>query len=124
MEPTYGTDPMQGRGTGSSTSGTDAIKGQVSAVKDQAQNRAMGALDDGKNQVCEALERIAGALDESNNRFGGIAADYARRGCDFLRGRSANELWSSASDGIRTRPAALVGVSLIGGFALARLLRR
>jgi hypothetical protein len=124
MEPTYGTGPTQGRGTGSSTSGTDAIKGQVSAVKDQAQNRAMGALDDGKNQLCEALDRIAGALDDSGNRFGGIAADYARRGGDFLRGRSANELWSSASDGIRTRPAALVGVSLIGGFALARLLRR
>ncbi|HYG67389.1 MAG TPA: hypothetical protein VD838_07005 [Anaeromyxobacteraceae bacterium] len=124
METTYGTDPMQGRGTGSSASGTEAMKGQVSQLKDQAQHRAIGVLDDGKSQVCEALDKIAGALDQGGNRFGGIAADYARRGSAYLRGRSANELWSSASDGIRSRPAALVGVSLIGGFALARLLRR
>jgi hypothetical protein len=123
MEGTYGTGPVYGQ-AGTSTSGTDAMKGQVSAMKDQAQSKAIGALDDGKNQVCEALDKIAVALDESGNRFGGIAADYARRGGEFLRTRSANELWSSAGYGIRSRPAALVGVSLLGGFALARLMRR
>lgn len=124
MEGTHGTDPGYGQGLGTSTSGTEAMKGQVSAMKDQAQSRAIVALDEGKNQVSEALEKIAVALDESGNRVGGIAADYARRGGEYLRFRSASELWSTTAEGIRSRPAALVGVSLLGGFALARLLRR
>lgn len=128
MESTYGADPTA-RGTSSTTSagtpGGGAVRSQVSAMKDQAQHRAIGALDDGKNQICEALEKIASALDDDGgSRFGGYAADYARRGCEYLRGRSADELWRSASEGMRARPAALVGISLLGGFAFARMLRR
>jgi hypothetical protein len=123
----YGSDPVYS-GTTGSTGATGELKGQVSQqvsqMKDQARSRAVDTIEEGKDKLCEALDQIASALDQGNNRVGGIAADYARRGCEYLRGRSANELWSTAGQTVRGRPGALVAASFLGGFAISRLLRR
>lgn len=130
---------MENRGTGGfggiggeagwSSGTTPGTTGPAGEMKEKAQALGEGArrqatrrLDSKKGQLSDLLDRLAGTMD--GDELGGYAASYVRRGAEVLRGRSTDELIGAASDGIRTRPAAVVGLAFLAGFAIARMARR
>lgn len=115
-----GSDPMLGGP--SYGRGSDTMKDKASELTSKARGQAAGAIDAQKDQVSALLDKVAGALE--GDRLGGYVADYARRGAELLRGRSGDELMTTARTSARERPAVIVAASFVAGFALARLVRR
>jgi hypothetical protein len=123
MESTIGTDPFGGRpeGTGQGAR-AEEVKQRASEVTRKARGRAMDRIDVQKGELSGLLDRLADTMEQ--DRLGAYAADFARRGAELLRGRSADELVSSARSELTGRPAAFLSLSFLAGFALARLARR
>jgi hypothetical protein len=118
-------------GPGDWTSGTapgvvggqgEEAREKAQALGDSARRQATRRLDARKGQVSGLLDRLAETLE--GDELGGYAAGYVRRGAEVLRGRSADELIAAAGDGLRSRPAAVVGLAFLAGFAFARFARR
>jgi len=114
-------------GFGSSSPG--AGMGQGQELKDRAtqlthgaRRRATERLDSQKGELSSLLDRVAETME--GDRLGGYAAEYVRKGAELLRGRSTDELLTSAGAQLRARPAALVGAAFLAGFAIARMARR
>jgi len=100
----------------------EEMKERATEVTRRARGRAMETIDERKGELSGLLERMADTIQD--DRLGAYAADVARRGAQFLRGRSADELLSSARTELATRPAAFLSLSFLAGFAIARLARR
>lgn len=100
----------------------DELKEKASHLTQTARGRAMSALDQQKGQVCSMLDKVAQNVEDE--KVGGYVADFARRGSEYLKNHSADEIFSSATTQLKGRPAALIGPSFLVGFALARLFRR
>ena len=98
------------------------MKQRASEVTRKARGRAMDRIDVQKGELSGLLDRLADTMEQ--DRMGAYAADFARRGAELLRGRSADELVSSARSELTGRPAAFLSLSSLAGFALARLARR
>jgi hypothetical protein len=111
--------PFRGMGGGT---GTEELKDKASQLTQTARERAMSTIDQQKQQVSGLLDRLAETM--TGDRIGGYAADYARRGADYLRRTSADEMWSSARSNIRSRPGVLLSACFVAGLAVARVLRR
>ncbi len=122
METYGGSDPTVGRPSFGGAPQHDEMADEAAQLGRSARSRAMGALDGQKEQVCAMLDKLADGLE--GDRIGGYVADFARRGGDYLRRHSADELLGTAGEELRARPAALVGASFLVGFAAARLFRR
>jgi hypothetical protein len=124
METYPGGDPMIKRAPFQAGGGgtQDELKEKATKLTQTARGRAMGALEQQKGQLSSLLDKVAQSVE--GDKVGGYVADLAHRGSDYLRGHSADEIFSSASSGVRSRPAALVGASFLVGFAAARLFRR
>jgi hypothetical protein len=116
-----GSDPMLGGPSYGRTS-DDRMKEKASEVTSKARGQAVGAIDSQKDQVSSLLDKVADAME--GDRIGGYAATYARRGAEFLRSSSADDLMTTARTTARERPAVIVAASFVAGFALARLVRR
>jgi hypothetical protein len=101
---------------------TDEVKERATQLKQSARTRALGTLDANKEQVCGLLEKVAGTLEE--DRFGRYAADYARRGAEYLRRQSSDDLVTIARAELRQRPGLLLGACFVAGLAFSRMLRR
>jgi hypothetical protein len=105
---------------------------QVDTMKDKAtlagrnvRDRAIEMLDGRKDEVCGLIEQLANTMER--DRVGRFASTYVRRGSEYLRHHSAEQILSSArgaTGGLRERPAMLLGACFVGGLALARLMRR
>lgn len=120
---TMGTDPFTGRPEGDGHAArAEEVKQRATDVTRRARSRAMERLDAQKGELSGLLDRVADTMEQ--DRMGAYAADFARRGAELLRGRSANELFSSARAEITNRPGAFLSLSFLAGFALARLARR
>lgn len=123
---TLGNDPFAGttrpaqRGTGSGD--MDEMKGKTSELAHKASDRALAKIDGRKDQVSDALEKVADAI--SDDQIGRYAADYVRRGAEYLRGQSTGDIVSRAQSELRDRPGAMISLCLLAGFTLARLARR
>ena len=124
METYPGNDPMIRRRPYQSNGGgaQDELKDKATKLTQTARGRAVEAMEQQKGQVCSLLDKVAQNVE--GDKVGGYVADFARRGSEYLRRHSADEILSSASTGVRSRPAALVGASFLVGFAAARLFRR
>jgi hypothetical protein len=109
------------RGNGGANAGEE-MKEKASQLTRTARERAMSAVDQQKDQVSGLLERVADTV--AGDRLGGYAADYARRGADYLRRTSADELYWSVRSGLRSRPGVLLSACFVAGVAIARVMRR
>lgn len=111
------------RSTASSaeTGGSEEMKAKASELTHSARQRAMSTLDEQKAQVCTLLDRTADTIQD--DRVGRYAAEYARRGAQYLRTRSADELVSSFRSELRARPGLLLSACFVAGLAIARVVR-
>jgi hypothetical protein len=109
-------DPFGG---GQTTTGE--AKEKARELTRTTRERAMSAVGQGKDQLCGVLERAADSMDD--DRFGRYASDYARRGAEFLRRRSPDELLDSARRTLRSRPGVVLSACFVAGLAFARFVK-
>jgi hypothetical protein len=116
---------MQGRAPfeqrGADGGKASEVKQKASDLTQNARARAMSALDGQKSQVSGLLDRLADSVQD--DRMGSYAAGYARRGAEFLRGRSADEIVSTVGRELRSRPGVLLSAAFVAGIAIARLVK-
>jgi hypothetical protein len=123
MESRMGSDFAAGTSPyGGSTGDGSELKDKAAALGQTARSRMAQTLDGQKGELSSLLEKVAENIQD--DRFGAYAADYVRRGAEFLKGRSTDDILSSVMTQARTRPSLLVGASFLAGFAIARLARR
>jgi hypothetical protein len=103
------------------TAGAEQVKAKASELTQTARRRAMTTLDQQKTQVCDLLDRVAENIED--DRIGRHAAEYARRGSSYLRGRSADEIFDSVRAELRARPGVLLSACFVAGLAIARVMR-
>jgi hypothetical protein len=121
-----GTEPTgagwsAGSSPGAGEQGGDT-KAKVQQLGESARRQATRRLDSRKGQLSGLLDRLAETLEDDD--LGRFAAGYVRRASDTLRNRSSDEIFSTAGEGLRSRPAIVVGAAFLAGFAIARLARR
>jgi hypothetical protein len=112
---TQNPQPFGGRSPGT----TGDAKEKAKELTHTARDRALSTLDQQKAQLSSLLERVADTT--RDDRLGAYASDYARRGAEFLRRRSADELLRSARQEFRSRPGLVLSACFVAGLALARL---
>lgn len=123
MENRMGTDFTAGAGAyGRSTGDGGELKDKAATITRTARSRMTEKLETQKGELSSLLDKVAENMQD--DRLGGYAADYVRRGAEFLRGRSTDDLLAAATSQLRARPSVLVGASFLVGFAIARLARR
>jgi hypothetical protein len=113
-------DPFASRSSGSPA--TEDAKQKATELTQTARQRALSTLDGQKEQLSGLLDRVAETAE--GDRLGGYASDYARRGAEYLRRHSADEIVGSVRDGIRSRPGLLLSACFVAGLVVARMLRR
>jgi hypothetical protein len=97
------------------------VKQKASDLGQTARSKAMSALDERKAELSGLLERIADSVQD--DRIGGYAAGYARRGAELLRGRSSDEIVSTLRRELRSRPGVLLSAAFVAGVAIARVIK-
>lgn len=114
---THGSEPY-GSGTQHTTG---EAKEKAKELGRTARERALSVVDQQKDQVSGLLDRVADSMQD--DRIGGYASDYARRGAEYLRRQSADELLDSVRRGFRTRPGLVLSACFVAGLAFARLVK-
>ncbi len=97
-------------------------KDDASALAEKAKAKAVEGIETEQHRIAEMLEKVAGTL-EHESEAGRWAAGFVRRGRALLESRSAGEMIDGARETLKARPAIVIGAALLGGFAVARLLR-
>jgi hypothetical protein len=100
---------------------TEQLKEKASELTHTARERAFSALEQQKSHLCGLLDHVADSVQD--DALGEYAADYARRGARFLRGRSSDELARSLRRELRARPGLALSAAFVAGLAFARLLK-
>ena len=104
------------------------------AVAD-AKLKASELAVEGKSKASEALVRLGAMVSENadkiDEQFGAQYGDYARSASRSLHesaakldAKSVEELGADAREAVRKSPGMAVGLAAIGGYMIARLLRR
>lgn len=109
-------------GSPGATTDPAELKDKATQLTHTARQRAMSTIDGQKEQLGNLLDRIADAAE--GDRIGRYAADPARRGAEYLRRHSAEDLFENLRAGIRARPGLLLGACFLGGLAIARAMKR
>ena len=132
-----------GDGTGGTAAGSagetggkvvDQLRGQASALRDQAGGRVREFADGGKTRASDALEELsrvfADTADTIDERLGGEYGEYARKAADTvsgfadnLRRKEVEEIYDNVRDAVRKSPGVAIGVAAVVGFALARVVK-
>jgi ElaB/YqjD/DUF883 family membrane-anchored ribosome-binding protein len=118
----------QGGGVG------DQLRGQVSALRDQAADRARDFAEGGKTRASDALDELSRVVSDTaesiDERLGGQYGEYARRAsdavsnfADTLRRTDVDELYGNVRDAVRKSPGVAIGIAAVVGFTLARLIK-
>jgi ElaB/YqjD/DUF883 family membrane-anchored ribosome-binding protein len=112
----------------------DQLRGQVSALRDQAADRARDFAEGGKTRASDALEElsrvVADTAESIDERLGGQYGEYARRAsdavsnfADTLRRTDVDELYGNVRDAVRKSPGIAIGIAAVVGFTLVRLVK-
>ncbi|MEA3049232.1 MAG: hypothetical protein QOG84_1068 [Sphingomonadales bacterium] len=112
----------------------DQLRGQVSALRDQAADRARDFAEGGKTRTSDALEElsrvVADTAESIDERLGGQYGEYARKAsdavsnfADTLRRTEVDELYGNVRDAVRKSPGIAIGIAAVVGFTLARLIK-
>lgn len=112
---------IEGSAASGSARSTDELKDKAQELSAAARGRAMTALDSNKVHISGAIAKMADALED--DPYGKYAAQYARRGADYLRGHSAEDMLASAREELRERPLFVLGACFVAGLALSRVLK-
>ncbi len=115
---THHPDPY---GHGMESGAAGEAKEKAKELTRTARDRALSVLEEQKGQLSGLLDRMADAMHD--DRLGGYASEYARRGAELLRRQSADELFRSVRRGVRSRPGVLLSACFVAGLAFARLMK-
>lgn len=137
-----GTSMSSNQGTGQDNDGggngaggvVEQLRGQATALRDQAGGRVREFAEGGKTRASDALDELsrvvgdtAGTIDE---KLGGEYGEYARKAADAvsgfadtLRRKDVDELYDNVRDAVRKSPGIAIGVAAIVGFTLVRLIK-
>jgi hypothetical protein len=107
--------------SGGSSGSTGEAKERARELTRTARERALSTLDERKGELSRLLDRMAETMQE--DQIGAYASEYARRGADFLRRQSTDEIFRSVRRGVRSRPGLLLGTCFVAGLAFARLMK-
>lgn len=120
------------------------VQAQIAGLAEQAQTTASGLVktaqerarelaEEQKSAAAQQIEEVARTVDEAAaavERALPPAAPYVRQAASTvraastaLRDRSVDDLIEMATDFARRQPAAVAGLSLFAGFAMARFLK-
>src|SRR3954468_9470326 len=112
----------------------EQLKGQATALRDQAGGRVREFAEGGKTRASDALDelsRVVGDTAETiDEKLGGEYGEYARKAADAvsgfadtLRRKDVDELYDNVRDAVRKSPGIAIGVAAIVGFTLVRLIK-
>ena len=122
----------------------EGVQAQIAGLAEQAQTTASGLVktaqerarefaEEQKSAAAQQIEGVARTVDEAAatvERALPPAAPYVRQAASTvraassaLRDRSVDDLLEMANDFSRRQPAAMAGLSLFAGFAIARFLK-
>lgn len=116
-----GTHHPEPYGHGVESGAAGEAKEKAKELTRTARDRALSVLDEQKGQLSGLLDRVADTMQD--DRLGGYASEYARRGAELLRRQSADELFRSVRSGVRSRPGLLLSACFVAGLAVARLMK-
>ena len=131
MTSTQGT----GQDNGSAGGGVvEQLRGQATALRDQAGGRVREFAEGGKTRASDALDelsRVVGDTAETiDERLGEEYGEYARKAADAvssfadtLRRKDVDELYDNVRDTVRKSPALAIGIAAVVGFTLVRLVK-
>ena len=100
---------------------TEQLKEKASELTHTARQRAFSAIEQQKSQLCGLLDHVADSV--QGDPLGEYAAEYARRGAQFLRSRRSDELARSVQRELRARPGLALSAAFVVGLAFARLVK-
>lgn len=113
---------------------TQTARERVSRAAEQGKGLAAGKAEEGKGWAADELGHFSSALhcaadrlrEENDAKVAGYAEGVAERidqAADYLRGRSAGDLFNEACAISRRNPELVLGGMFIAGLALARFLK-
>jgi ElaB/YqjD/DUF883 family membrane-anchored ribosome-binding protein len=134
MTSDLGTGQDNGGNSGAGGGVVEQLRGQATALRDQAGGRVREFAEGGKTRASDALDELsrvvgdtAGTIDE---KLGGEYGEYARKAADAvsgfadtLRRKHVDELYDNVRDAVRKSPGIAIGVAAIVGFTLVRLIK-
>jgi hypothetical protein len=137
-----GTEVSNDRGNGGGAANDDAgaggvvdqLRGQASALRDQAGDRVREFAEGGKTRASDALEELSRVVGETadtiDERMGEEYGEYARKAADAvsgfadtLRRKEVDELYGNVRDAVRKSPGIAIGIAAVLGFTLVRLIK-
>ena len=135
-----GTATGGGGGNDSGGGGNDSggvveqLRGQATALRDQAGGRVRDFAESGKTRASDALEELAKVVGDTaesiDERMGREYGEYARRAADAvsgvadtLRRQEVDELYDNVRSAVRKSPGVAIGVAAVLGFTVARLIK-
>jgi ElaB/YqjD/DUF883 family membrane-anchored ribosome-binding protein len=112
----------------------EQLRGQASALRDQAGDRVREFADSGKTRASDALDGLAKTVGDTaetiDERLGEEYGEYARRAgdaisgfADTLRRKDVDELYGNVRDAVRKSPGIAIGIAAVLGFTLVRLVK-
>ena len=125
----------QGNGGGISGGGVvEQLRGQATALRDQAGGRVREFAEGGKTRASDALDGVAKAVADTaetiDERLGEDYGEYARKAADAvsgfadtLRRKDVDELYDDVRDAVRKSPGIAIGIAAVVGFTLVRLIK-
>ena len=130
------TNQTSGQDNGANSGGgvVEQLRGQATALRDQAGGRVREFAEGGKTRASDALDelsRVVGDTAETiDEKLGGEYGEYARKAADAvsgfadtLRRKDVDELYDNVRDAVRKSPGIAIGVAAIVGFTLVRLIK-
>jgi ElaB/YqjD/DUF883 family membrane-anchored ribosome-binding protein len=140
-----GTELSNDRGSGGAEGGAngggangggvvDQLRGQATALRDQAGDRVREFAESGKTRASDALDELSRAVGDTaetiDERLGEDYGEYARKAADAvsgfadtLRRKDVDELYDNVRDAVRKSPGIAIGIAAIVGFTLVRLIK-
>jgi len=112
----------------------DAVGDKVQKLRADATGKVRGLVDEGKAQITqsidgivEATREIAEKLDAAGvgpvSRYITQAADHMAGWSESINEKSIEDLFDDTRNFVRSSPAVAVGVAVIGGFIVSRVLK-
>lgn len=113
----------------------DDARSRGEDLASEARAKAAILAAEGKNKASEALVGLSRVVDDNvtviDDKLGQKYGDYARSAsrslqetADTLQSKSVDELGQDAREYVRQNPGKSVGIAVVAGYLLSRLLRR
>jgi len=112
----------------------ESVPDKADELLEKVKRRGRGLLDRQKDSAAEELDSVADVMHDAARNFeekdeSGVsnfvqkAADYVGRLSTNLRDKNIDDLFREAQSQLRRRPAAVLGLTAVAGFAIGRFLR-